>query len=64
MVGVSLMFLISIVTVLAIISLSVFFIIFGIMKKMKGFIIVSAALLILFVACIVMFFMLNFMVIR
>ena len=58
------MFLISIVTVLAIISLSVFFIIFGIIKKMKGFIIAGATLLILFVACIVMFFMLNFMVIR
>ncbi|MBQ9983044.1 MAG: hypothetical protein IJP29_00485 [Lachnospiraceae bacterium] len=57
---VGIIFLVITIGVLAFLSLSVFFIIFGIMKKMKGFVIAGAALLILFIACFVMMFMMNF----
>lgn len=64
MAGVGILFLIAIIGVLAFLSVSVFFIIFGIMKKMKGFVIAGAALLILFVAFFVMMFLMNFAIIK
>ncbi len=64
MAGVGIIFLAVAIGVLAFLSVSVFFIIFGIMKKMKGFVIAGAALLILFVAFFVMTFLMNFVVIK
>lgn len=60
MAGVGIVFLAVAIGVLAFLSIAVFFIIFGLMKKMKGFVIAGAALLILFIACFVMMFMMNF----
>ena len=60
MAAVGIFFLVACVIVLALISLSVFFIIFGLMKKMKGFVIAGVALIVLFIACFVMMFLLNF----
>lgn len=64
MAGVGIIFLAVAVGVLAFLSVAVFFIIFGIMKKMKGFVIAGAALLILFVAFFVMTFLMNFVAIK
>ncbi len=58
MIGIT--FLITSIAVLVFLSLSVFFIIFGIMKKRKGFVITGATLLVLFVACFMMMFLMNF----
>lgn len=60
MTAVSILFLFVCVMVLALISLAIFFIIFGLIKKMKGFVIAGVALIVLFIACIVMLFLLNF----
>ena len=60
MTAVSILFLLVCVMVLALISLAIFFIIFGLIKKMKGFVIAGVALIVLFIACIVMLFLLNF----
>ena len=62
--GVGIVFLAVAVGVLAFLSIAVFFIIFGIMKKMKGFVIAGAALLILFVAFVVMTFLMNLVAIK
>ncbi|MBO5088024.1 MAG: hypothetical protein J6C01_05060 [Lachnospiraceae bacterium] len=62
--GVGIVFLAVAVGVLAFLSIAVFFIIFGIMKKMKGFVIAGAALLILFVAFFVMTFLMNLVAIK
>jgi len=64
MAGVGIIFLAVAVGVLAFLSIAVFFIIFGIMKKMKGFVIAGAALLILFVAFFVMTFLMNLVAIK
>lgn len=64
MAGVGIIFLAVAVGVLAFLSIAVFFIIFGLMKKMKGFVIAGAALLILFVAFFVMTFLMNLVAIK
>ncbi len=64
MAGVGIVFLAVAVGVLAFLSIAVFFIIFGLMKKMKGFVIAGAALLILFVAFFVMTFLMNLVAIK
>jgi len=64
MAGVGIVFLAVAIGVLAFLSIAVFFIIFGLMKKMKGFVIAGAALLILFVAFFVMTFLMNLVAIK
>lgn len=58
--AINFMFLLAVVIVLPLISLSIFFIIFGLVKRMNGFVIAGVAILLLFVICIVMLCLLNF----